>query len=192
MNFFFSTNVDPTTTKELFGLVKSDRYVTLEKHFNSLSCTDSVNDFKDDYGNTLLHIAVHLEKPKVMTTLLKLNASISCMNDINLTPIDYLMGSGNRKLFNSYIDFVKEQTNNKTNLAEVTALKNDNIVKKDYISNLEKKFADIFGNNKRLRDDNDELLVINKKLRGDLDKMTIANKALRDDVNSYIKLYKEK
>lgn len=159
--------VNPDVKKKLFLAAKKNYYTTIMNHFKDSNEKD-VDKYRDDYGNTLLHVAINYGHTQSMETLLNLGCSIDVVNDLGATPLDILMRKSNRELLNNYINYKYKQLFNERNSlrSNNAVLKNDN---KDLTNQIREKLNLI-----------SNLETLNQKLKKEVDELT-SNKNIQNN-----------
>ncbi len=150
--------------KFIYAIKKNDLY-NFKLLFNNNKHIAEI--YRDNYGNTLLHIAILFCRKDIMEFILNVNIINDIQNDNGETPLDVLIQKANKDLLNVYINQINkklllelEKSNVKSNVMfdkYSNALKN--------IETLECTINNLNENNKRLRNDNENLVFTNKKLK---------------------------
>lgn len=122
LKYFFGLEDNQQNKKEplnkLFKAVRRNDKTSILYYFNN-NPKDLPDTFRDDYGNTLLHIAMIYQRIEIVKFLLDINASMNAKNDFDTTPMDILCKKKNRKMFEEYLKYL-----NVSNLKKIEELEN--------------------------------------------------------------------
>lgn len=171
-NYLFTNKINNSTSKLLFTYIKNNNLRLLKNFFNNNN--KNVNNYRDDYDNTLIHIAIYYSRINIMEYLLSINASMEIKNDMGSTPLDFLMRKENSVLLKKYIEF---QNNNSCHKIEKLEDKiNDLIIEKELFEKSYEKLYQDYSNMKRKFSRIKQLEEDNKRLRRDVNKYINMNK----------------
>lgn len=191
--FFGTTKVNVDVNKNLFASIRKNRLNDMKSYFIE-NPRENVDKYKDDYGNTLLHISIHYGRLDFFKYLLEKNSSLEIKNDIDSTPLHFLMRKCNKDLLKLYLDHI-----NSTLIKELQTLRQVNDTTNANINTLKTKYRDsviaidkLEIEKRDLKQSNSELNENNKRMRIEINNLEENNKKLRKEVENYISLYKNK
>jgi hypothetical protein len=194
LSFGFNTNSSNSTKvdfyKNIVQLIFQKNLNKIKILINSEKLTK--DDFKlllDDYGNTLLHLAVDVKYLEAIKYFLEIGIDHNQKNKIDKSSWTNAIISHDEKIINIFINHLKIVNNNEIDL-----------LKKKH-SDISEKFVSITNENnelkirnKRLRENNDDLKVDNNYLILENKKLKTENNDLANEKNNInmIKIKNEK
>ena len=150
----------------LINILMTTSSATFKHKIKDLYATE-INNVRDQYGNTLLHLAVEKSSPDLVQILLDKNVLTDVKNKFDETAWTLALMIRNNTIIEKFInhqinELKRKIVSNESLHEEINVLKSDlNIIKIE---------------NKRFRDENDELKQSNKKLKISVQNLIDSNK----------------
>lgn len=205
LGFLFSTNSAGQNTTEmtyeqkkekLFRAIRMNSVSEFILHFKKY-CDDLPDSYKDEDGNTLLHLSISHHREEIMKQLLKMKANMYIKNVFGITPMDNICKKRNRGMLDEYIKFLEndllkrlDDLNNYknkmgSNLSEYKLKlkqKTDTITKMENEINLLKK------ENSKLKMESTNLVQSNISLKQEINNLKRDNQSLNISYNKLFDL----
>ena len=196
LSFGFNTNSSNSTKvdfyKNIVQLIFQKNLNKIKILINSEKLTK--DDFKlllDDYGNTLLHLAVDVKYLEAIKYFLEIGIDHNQKNKIDKSSWTNAIISHDEKIINIFINHLKIVNNNEIDLLKkkhsdiskkFVFITNENnelkIVNNNEIDLLKKKHSDISEKFVSITNENNELKIRNKRLRENNDDLKVDNNYL--------------
>jgi ankyrin repeat protein len=160
---------NPIDSTNLFLCVVNDDLYEITNYYNYYT-REHVDAKKDDYRNSLLHIAILFSRDKIVDYLLSKNASLDITNLMNETPNDIAVLYRNKKMICKLLDHKMKAIHKKVEDLEFESNRLAKDVKyfESQNTNLKNELVVVNNDKKRLRDENSDLNQANKRLKIDI------------------------
>lgn len=135
-------------------------------------------DCKDEYSNTLLHIAVSSKKYNIVEYLIQIGADIIKSNIFTETPWDIAVRNQDTKMIRILLNINELNTNINNLIRENTELRNESV------SKLKRKCGDCENKDREIKRIKTERSDCETKLLGDVKKLQVDNTDLRTTIES--------
>jgi ankyrin repeat protein len=183
-----TTKNTPQTNSDAFLTVRKHSLSTVKKLLDSQS-SSKIKEYIDEYGNTLLHVATKAKKLETVKYLLKRGISKYSKNFFEETCWLQAIQTQDQELIQTFIDADTIKLEEYT--SKNVKLDNDNKILKDLNEtlkttndNLTFKYNSLLIETNGLSKENNNFKINNKRLREEVDDLTEKNKKLKISVET--------